>query len=34
LPWRARAVAEYVDDDDPELPAAKRRAGCRGPAGD
>ena len=29
-PWRARAVAGRVDDDDPELPAAERRAGAAG----
>jgi hypothetical protein len=29
-PQRARAVAGRVDDDDPELPAAERRAGAAG----
>ena len=29
-PWRARAVAGRVDDDDPELAAAERRAGAAG----
>ena len=29
-PWTAGAVARRVDDDDPELPAAERRAGAAG----
>jgi hypothetical protein len=29
-PWRARAVAGRVDDDDPELPATECRAGAAG----
>src|SRR5580693_5293932 len=28
--WRARAAGGCVDDDDPELPAAERRAGAAG----